>query len=72
VSNKVQTQLEIELNRVKEIVINETMRRMANDDYDRGISSCTMEEYINSSKEELVAAYPDVNWGTLKYGPDMR
>jgi len=42
---------------------------MANDDYERGINNCIVEDYINDAKEELVNMYPDINWSTSKYGP---
>ncbi len=63
---------EAALNRVREITIYETARGMANDDYERGINNCIVEDYINDAKEELIVTYPDVNWSTVKYGSDIR
>ena len=63
---------EAALNRVREIAIYETARGMANDDYERGINNCIVEDYINDAKEELIVMYPDVNWSTIKYGLDIR
>lgn len=60
------------LNHLKEITIYEHAHRIAQDEYERGINNCIVEDYINSAKEELVTMYPDVNWTTLKYGLDIR
>lgn len=63
---------EAALNRIREIIIYETARGMENDDYERGINNCIVEDYINDAKEELIVRYPDVNWSTVKYGLDIR
>ena len=63
---------EAALNRVREIAIYETARSIANDDCERGIDNCIIEDYINNAKEELINIYPDVNWSTIKYGLDIR
>lgn len=67
--HKVPTQLEIAFNRVKEIAIYEAARGIF---FDRRNDTKEINDYIGAAKECLIGIYPDVNWGTLKYGPDMR
>lgn len=65
------TELEDELNYVKEITIYELACDFRASEYERGVCT-TLEEQIKKAKKDLSERYSKVNWSTLKYGPDIR